>query len=105
MFNRITGAALSGGIYIFATAYLLSPILGWHLESTHLAESFGALGPWTKGVVKFGVALPFVFHSLNGVRHLVWDTGRELKNGSVNWTGWAVVGGTVVGSGALAVMW
>ncbi len=105
MFNRITGAALSGGLYIFATAYLLSPLLGWHLESSHIAESFGQLNPWVKGGVKFVVATPFVFHSLNGVRHLVWDTGRELKNGQVNWTGWTVVGGTVLGSAGLAFAW
>lgn len=54
--------------------------------------------------VKFGVSLPFTFHSLNGVRHLVWDTGRELSNKAVQRTGWFVVGATVVGSGVLAVM-
>src|SRR6266516_7958120 len=27
--NRITGAVLSGGLYVFAAAYLVSPLLGW----------------------------------------------------------------------------
>lgn len=54
--------------------------------------------------VKFGVASPFVFHCFNGVRHLVWDTGRELTNRSVQVTGWLVVGATVAGSGVLAAL-
>ena len=70
-----------------------------------MAEWFGGLGAVTKFAVKFGVALPFVFHSLNGCRHLVWDTGREFGNKSVQRTGWAVVGGTVVGSAVLAWGW
>ena len=56
----------------------------------------------TKFVIKFGIALPFCFHSFNGVRHLVWDLGRELGNVQVQRTGWLVVGLTFVGSAALA---
>ena len=102
--NRITGSVLSGGIYVFGAAYLFSPLFGWHLESAHLAEMFGSLGPVTKYIIKFGVALPFCYHSFNGVRHLVWDSGREFSTAAVMRTGWAVVGLTVVGSGVLAYM-
>lgn len=59
----------------------------------------------TKGVVKFGAGLPFCFHGWNGVRHLVWDSGREFGNKQVVRTGWAVVGLSVVSAGALAVLW
>ena len=54
--------------------------------------------------MKFGVALPFTFHSFNGIRHLVWDTGREFGNKQVQRTGWFVVGASVVGAGALAYL-
>ena len=54
--------------------------------------------------IKFGVALPFTFHAFNGVRHLVWDMGRELSNKQVQVTGWTVVGLTVLSSGILAYM-
>lgn len=80
----------------------MSPAFGWHLESASLAEWFGGMGAVTKFVVKFGIAMPFCFHSFNGVRHLVWDTGREFGTKQVIRTGWAVVGLTVVCSGALA---
>ena len=52
--------------------------------------------------MKFGVSLPFTFHCWNGIRHLVWDTGREFGNRQVQVTGWIVVGLTVVSSTALA---
>lgn len=30
---------------------------------------------WLKGSAKFIFAVPFTFHSFNGVRHLAWDVG------------------------------
>ncbi|KAL9101747.1 MAG: hypothetical protein Q9163_003023 [Psora crenata] len=102
--NRITGSVLSGAFYLFGAAYLFSPLFGWHLESAHLAEMFGSLGPVTKGLIKFVVAMPFCFHGFNGVRHLLWDTGRLFGNITIARTGWVVVGLTVVGSGILAYM-
>ncbi|KAI4237596.1 MAG: hypothetical protein L6R40_005887 [Gallowayella cf. fulva] len=85
--NRITGSLLSGGFYVFGFAYLVSPLFGWHLESSALAASFAELPTAVKVLLKFGVALPFTFHSFNGVRHLVWDSGREFANKSVVRTG------------------
>jgi len=40
MFHRITGAMLSTGFYIFGAAYLVAPVLGWHLESASMAAAF-----------------------------------------------------------------
>ncbi|KAL8997749.1 MAG: hypothetical protein Q9169_003078 [Polycauliona sp. 2 TL-2023] len=103
MFNRITGVALSGGFYLFGAAYLASPLLGWHLESSTIAASFAELPTAVKLLLKFGVALPFTYHSWNGIRHLVWDTGRQFSNKTVVRTGQFVIGLTIVSSGALAV--
>jgi succinate dehydrogenase (ubiquinone) cytochrome b560 subunit len=94
--NRLTGVVLSGGFYIFGLAYLASPLLGWHLDSTAIAAAFGAWPLALKAAAKFTVALPFTYHSWNGIRHLVWDTGREFKNKAVIRSGWAVVGLTAV---------
>ena len=100
--NRVTGSVLSGGLYVFGAAYLVSPLLGWHLESAAMAEWFGGFGAVTKGVMKFGISWPFTFHCWNGIRHLVWDTGREFGNKQVQVTGWIVVALSVVSSTALA---
>ena len=67
-----------------------------------MAEVFGSSGPVTKALIKFGVALPFTFHSWNGIRHLVWDSGREFGNQNVVRTGYIVIGLSVVSAGALA---
>ena len=67
-----------------------------------MAEWFGGLGAVTKGGIKMLIAMPFTFHAWNGVRHLVWDTGRELSNRQVIVTGYIVMGMTVVTSGYLA---
>lgn len=92
MLTRITGIALSGGLYLYSTAYLLSPVTGWDIGSESLVAAFSNLPPLAQIAVKLGIALPFVFHSFNGVRILVWDTGRMFTNRQVNWGGWMVVG-------------
>ncbi|OKL64154.1 hypothetical protein UA08_00331 [Talaromyces atroroseus] len=89
--HRITGSTLSGALYVFATAYLISPVVGWHLESASIAAAFGALPLLAKVLLKFSIAMPFTFHSFNGVRHLIWDTGRFFTNKQVIQTGWTVV--------------
>ena len=48
------------------------------------------------------MALPFTFHSFNGIRHLVWDVGVGFANKTVMRTGWAVVGLSVASALGLA---
>lgn len=74
------------GMYGFAVAYLAAPVFGWHLDSASIAESFGAMNEYSKFAIKGAVALPFTFHSWNGIRHLMWDTATELdlKGGRIS---------------------
>ncbi|KAL7275787.1 hypothetical protein RUND412_001266 [Rhizina undulata] len=102
--HRITGAILSGGIYVYALAYLASPMLGWHLESATIAAAFGALPLAAKVGIKGLVALPFTYHSLNGVRHLLWDTGKSLDIKGVYKTGYVVLGLTAASTIYLATL-
>lgn len=95
---------VSGGFYAFGFAYLVSPLFGWHLGSAEMAAAFGSMSTTAKVLIKFGVAWPFTYHSFNGVRHLMWDTGRELDNKGVQRTGWAVVGLSVVSAAGLAMV-
>ena len=69
-----------------------------------MAAAFGSLPVAAKVLLKFGITMPFTFHSYNGVRHLMWDTGVGLTNKEVVKTGWTVVGLSVVSSGILAMM-
>ncbi|CAG7971485.1 unnamed protein product [Penicillium salamii] len=102
--HRITGCALSGTLYLWATAYLASPALGWHLESATMVASFGALPLAAKILFKSTLALPFTYHCINGIRHLVWDTGRALTNPAIIKTGWTVVGLSVASAIGLALI-
>jgi succinate dehydrogenase (ubiquinone) cytochrome b560 subunit len=102
--HRITGSIGSGALYVFATAYLAAPLVGWHLESASIAAAFGALPLAAKFIIKLGVALPITFHSFNGVRHLIWDTGRQLTNKQVIRTGWTVVGLSSIAAIVLAML-
>ncbi|AEO62948.1 5e45385d-3988-49d1-b298-a40f41420294 [Thermothielavioides terrestris] len=100
--QRITGSALSGGLYVFATAYLVAPLAGWHLESASLAAAFGALPLAAKGALKFLAAWPFAYHAVNGVRHLAFDLGYGFKRQTIVKTGWYIWGVSVVGGLYLA---
>jgi succinate dehydrogenase (ubiquinone) cytochrome b560 subunit len=102
--HRITGCALSGTLYLWATAYLVSPALGWHIESASMAASFGALPLAAKVLLKTTLALPLTYHSFNGLRHLMWDLGRGLSNPVIIKTGWTVVGLSVASALGLALL-
>lgn len=101
--NRITGSILSGGFYVFGAAYVLAPVMGWHLESASIAAAFGSLPVAAKFGIKALAAFPFTYHSYNGIRHLVWDMGYSINNKQVQRTGWAVVGLSVVSTLGLAL--
>ncbi|KAJ5524218.1 hypothetical protein N7513_009338 [Penicillium frequentans] len=100
--HRISGVALSGTLYLWATAYLASPTLGWHLESASMVAAMGALPVAAKILLKATLALPFTYHCMNGLRHLTWDLGRALSNPAIIRSGWAVVGLSVTSAVALA---
>lgn len=102
--HRITGVALSGSLYLWATAYLASPALGWHLESASMVAAFGALPVVAKVLLKTTMALPFTFHSFNGLRHLMWDLGRGLSNPAIIKSGWTVVAVSVASALGLALI-
>jgi succinate dehydrogenase (ubiquinone) cytochrome b560 subunit len=78
--------------------------MGWHLESASMAAAFAAWPIALKVAAKMTVALPFTYHCLNGVRHLVWDLGMQFTNLQVMRTGWTVVGLSIISAGLLAFM-
>ncbi|OBT84445.1 hypothetical protein VE02_06444 [Pseudogymnoascus sp. 03VT05] len=98
MFNRITGVVLSGTFYLFGIGYLAAPVLGLNLGSASLAAGFAAWPIVAQVATKLFFSVPFTFHFFNGVRHLVWDTGRQFTNKAVIKTGWTVVGLTAASS-------
>ncbi|KAI9328391.1 succinate dehydrogenase cytochrome b560 subunit [Obelidium mucronatum] len=93
MFHRITGGAVGVALYGGAIWYLVCPF------TSAAAAAYAASFPWiVKFIAKSAISLPLAFHTLNGFRHLLWDTassyGLSLKG--VYSTGYAVLAGTAV---------
>lgn len=101
--NRITGAVLSGSLYCFGAAYLVSPLFGWHLDSATLAAAFGSLPLAAKVAAKFAMAFQLTFHGINGVGHLIWDTGSRFQKKQIVAQGWTILGLSVASAVYLAV--
>ncbi|KAG5294757.1 succinate dehydrogenase cytochrome b560 subunit [Histoplasma ohiense] len=105
LLHRNTGLLLSGPFYLFFAAYAASPWLGWHIDSTSMAASFGTLPVAAKVLLKTTAALPFTFHCINGVRHLVWDLGRGFSNKQVTKSGRTVIGLSISSALLLGFLW
>ncbi len=89
--HRITGAGLAFGAVPVA-AWLLAALAGDEAFAKVQAFRDSGLGQF----MLFCWLFAFVYHLLNGLRHLAWDNllGFELKN--VYRTGWAVLIGAVI---------
>ena len=72
--HRITGIALSVGSIL---------LVAWISSAVYSAEAFASmnrfLGGYIGQFVLFGWTFSLIFHSVSGVRHLIWDTGRLLE--------------------------
>ena len=89
--HRVTGAGLTVGLLLLAW---------WLLALAGGPESFatvqGVMDNFLGGLVLFGFTIFLFYHSLNGVRHLVWDTGRNLDKAGARTSGLIVLGGTAI---------
>ncbi|KAL0579841.1 cytochrome b subunit of succinate dehydrogenase, Sdh3p [Marasmius crinis-equi] len=98
IFNRVTGGALSALLYGFSLAYLVAP---GTFDSASIIGFVSGLPEGLKYAGKALLALPFTFHAFNGVRHLLWDTGKFMTVKGAYSTGYAVLGATAAGTAYL----
>jgi succinate dehydrogenase (ubiquinone) cytochrome b560 subunit len=56
-----------------------------------MAAAFGSLPVAVKTALKFGVSMPFTYHGFNGVKHLIWDSGRLLSKTRSEGATWVVL--------------
>ena len=84
--HRITGVFLSLGLALFV--YWLAALAGGPDTYARALESLASL-PARLALAAWSFA--FFYHLLNGIRHLIWDTGRGLERASARRSGWAVV--------------
>jgi len=89
--NRVTGLALTAGFFLFVY-WLVAAASGEEAYAT--AQRFFAHPIIKLALYVFSFA--FFYHLMNGVRHLVWDTGRGLERASARTSGWVAFIGSVV---------
>ena len=87
--HRVTGAGLTVGLLLLAW-WLLALAGGPESFATVQAAMDNIFG----GLILFGFTLFLFYNSLNGIRHLVWDTGRNLDKEGARASGIVVLGAT-----------
>jgi succinate dehydrogenase / fumarate reductase, cytochrome b subunit len=99
--HRITGAALALGL--IALCYWLVSLAAGPQAYSNAAMVFAS----PIGVLFLvGWTFAFLYHLLNGVRHLFWDVGRGFERTARHASGWfAVVGSVVLTLGTWAWIW
>lgn len=90
--HRIFGVAMAGTLYGGLIAYAALPLIGYPVTVEQAADLWSQVPYLVKLGTKMTMAFPFAFHMYNGVRHLVWDSGKLLSLSGVYKTGYAVLG-------------
>lgn len=103
--HRITGVAMAGAFYALTCGFAATSILNIPFDTTTLVSAFTTLPTFAQYGIKAICAYPFVYHIGNGIRHLVWDFGKELTIPGVYRTGYAVLAATAVIGSYLAFLW
>jgi len=83
--HRMTGIALSIGA-VFLVWWLVAAATG----DGAFAAAQWFFGSWLGLLMLLGWTFCFFFHLANGIRHLVWDTGRGFDLPTAYASGWAV---------------
>jgi len=84
--HRITGVASSVGFLVFAW-WLMALASGPNSYETAMRYLSSPLGK----LLLVGFTFSFVYHFCNGIRHMVWDTGRGLERAQARRSGWFVI--------------
>ncbi len=97
--HRVTGVAMSVGSALLV--YWLAAAASGP-EDYAQAQSFFAQ-TWVQ-LALVGWAFSFCYHFLNGIRHLVWDTGRGFGLKISRNSGYAVFVAAVIATGAIVAL-
>jgi succinate dehydrogenase / fumarate reductase cytochrome b subunit len=91
IFVRITGNGLIVGA-LMVVWWLLAAATG----PEYFATADAVLRSWFGDIVLFLSLWALWYHTLGGIRHLVWDSGRGLDLKSSYTMGYIMIGGSVL---------
>ena len=84
--HRGTGIAMSAGFVV---------LVAWLFDIAAGAEAYAVftdvMGSVVGRVLLVGWSFAFFYHLANGIRHLVWDTGRGFEKSVANASAWFVI--------------
>jgi succinate dehydrogenase / fumarate reductase cytochrome b subunit len=95
--HRVAGLALSVGLLLFVY-WLVAAASG---PDAYASAQQVFAHPLTRAAL-VGFSLAFFYHLLNGVRHLVWDTGHGFEKATARASGWFVFIAAIV---LTALLW
>ncbi|WP_428513270.1 succinate dehydrogenase, cytochrome b556 subunit [Roseovarius sp.] len=89
--TRITGNAL-----LVAALLTVWWLLAAATSADYFATADAVVTSWFGDIVMFLSLWALWYHTLAGVRHLIWDNGMMLQIDRAEMLGWAAIGGSVV---------
>ena len=89
--HRATGIAMSVGLIVLV-AWLFDAASGPDAYAAFLAIMDTAIGR----LALIAWSLAFFYHLSNGIRHLIWDSGRGFEKVDANRSSWLVLLATIV---------
>ena len=101
IFHRLTGIALSLGL--LPLCYWLVSLAGGEKSYAAAARVFASpLGL----LILVALTFAFMYHLLNGIRHLFWDAGLGFERTQRHASGWfAILGALLATLGLWALVW
>jgi len=84
--HRVTGVAMTAGL-VLLTAWLVNAAAG----AAEYEQFAAAMSTLVGRLVLIGWSFSFFYHLANGIRHLVWDTGRGFEKHQANASAWLVI--------------
>jgi len=95
--HRATGVAMAVGLVVLAM-WLVSAASG----AVDYDQFVTLMSTLVGRLLLIGWSFAFFFHLANGIRHLVWDTGRGFEKRQANASAWFVLVTAIV---ATALFW
>lgn len=89
--HRLTGCVATAGLLAFVW-WLMALASGPEAYATAMRCLGSPLGK----LLLVGFTFSFIYHFCNGIRHLVWDTGRGLERAQARASGAVVIVAAVV---------
>lgn len=89
--TRITGNAL-----LLAALLLVWWFLAAATSPEYFATADAVVTSWFGDLVMFLSVWALWYHTLSGIRHLIWDNAMMLEIDKAEMLGWLVIGGSVI---------